>query len=152
MWVVITNHYNQLILTDYSTSYTKVYSPGAFYHDITHFELFLKLKSHQILQKNVKDECTSRWLHAAMDCWTWVAAVSWRVTECCVNDTYWYAYMYCDSPWHHTTTKQNDMSTKKSKVRILLHFHLILITFRCVLTHGYTQIDCNTLCNFLYIL
>ena len=38
----------------YSTSCIKAYSQGAFYHNSTHFELYLKLKYHEILQKKYK--------------------------------------------------------------------------------------------------
>ena len=59
------------------TSCVKVYNPGCFQHDSTHFMLFLKLKCHQILQTNIK-HCTSRWLHNTSNCWTcillWVTA------------------------------------------------------------------------------
>ena len=58
--------YKALVLTDkwqcvrFCTSCIKVYSAGA---------LFVKVTYQQILQKNVKDECTSRWLHSARPEW-----------------------------------------------------------------------------------
>ena len=61
---------------------------AVFYDDSLHFELFLKIKYHQILQKNVKDECSSRWRHTAVYCQTQVAAIS-VAGHGCVNDTCW---------------------------------------------------------------
>ena len=52
----------------------------AFYHDSMHVELFLKIKYHQILQTNVKDQCISGWL--AADSRIRVAAISQQVTAC----------------------------------------------------------------------